>query len=84
MTTLQSITKQPTALSDLHEVVDSSQQLCVDRKSAVEFVSRSCNQSHGKLPLEHQHGTPGIQGMNAKEEYKVVITVKKNRLQSLT
>ena len=50
--------KHPSAYTDLHEMVDTSQELRVDGQSAVQLVSRFGHESHCKLSLEHQHGTP--------------------------
>ena len=42
--------------ADFHEVVDFSNKLGVDRKSAVKFAAWLSNESLRKLLLEHQHG----------------------------
>jgi len=55
----------------LHQHVDASEQLSVDRKTTVKLVTGLCDQSLCKLSLEHEHGTSS----NASDTQHIIIVI---------
>merc|ERR1712168_1016990 len=45
-------------LTDFHEMVDTCEELCVQRETTVEFVTGFGHEAHRKLSLEHEYSHP--------------------------